>query len=563
MPVSPGALRWILAAVTLVVILLSASIVVVPQLDADDYRYLDLVQQWRAGQVDLRQASIIENRWDHLWWIASDQVVRFFRPTLILSYLFDVVVHGGSARGMLITNGLLYLATCLLATLLLARIVRHTGATALASVLFAGFAAHSETIWYIAGRNETLAALGFLLALWLHTGSGRARYLALPCYLFALASKELTLPLPLLALLLDRLVNRRAETWIACVRTQLTLYAGYVAAAAGYLLLRQYVLTSAGGSDLVFPYFVAPSRPDFPLHLWHQLRTYGENLLLGGITPPFLRADQVATHTTWFGTLLTCTAAPTIVWWLRRDPRAWFCVALAVCTWLPTSVVYVSERYLFLPSFGVAGIAGLAIVRAPRVFGVLVGVWCAHQGAWLFHKNRVISQMPHDMTAVHEHLAKVAATLPPGKPIYVLSLPTDTFGAQFFANAVRVVLRDHKRECHVLSMLPDDLVGMRSASITRRSPHEFEVRGVPLLMQHSPWLFPWTTLATGTRVTRARLGCEVEIVDGDVDHCRAVRFRLPRPLDDCVFVRFALPSTHAPMLKGALIREGRLDIIKP
>ena len=32
-------------------------------------------------------------------------------------------------------------------------------------------------------------------------------------------------------------------------------------------------------------------------------------------------------------------------------------------TWLPVSFVYVSERYLYLPSVGIAGMAGLALAR--------------------------------------------------------------------------------------------------------------------------------------------------------------------------------------------------------
>src|SRR5688572_16127965 len=78
-----------LAAVTVVVAFVTLPIFTLPQLDADDYRYLDLVRQLRAGRVGWVMASIIENRWDHLWWIDCEQAVRFFRPTLMLSYLAD------------------------------------------------------------------------------------------------------------------------------------------------------------------------------------------------------------------------------------------------------------------------------------------------------------------------------------------------------------------------------------------------------------------------------------------------------------------------------------------
>ena len=559
---SQVALRWILLAVTAVVVTVTVPILVLPQLDADDYRYLDLVQQLRAGSIGLLRACIIENRWDHLWWIESEQAVRFFRPTLILSYLTDDVVHGGSAHGMLVTNGLLYLLTCLLATVLFARVLQRTIPTAIASLLFAGMACHSETIWYIAGRNETLAAVAFLLTLLLHGAEGRARWLALPCYLLALASKELTLPLPLIALAYDRWVTHQSASFVACLRARLPLFASYLACAVTYLMVRGVVIEGAGGSDLVFPYFVAPSHPGFVQHVWQQVITYGQNLLFADITLPFLRPDQFAEETSRLAMAVVCVVPLAAVIALRRQPTAYFFALLAVSTWLPACVVYVSERYVFLPSFGICGLAGVAIASR-RWVAIPIAVWCAHQTCWLFYKNMRTSQTPHDMIAVHALLEKVAPSLPKDKPIYVLNVPSDTFGAQFFANAVRVVLRQPTRTCHVLTILPDNWTQMEASSITRLAADELEVRGAPLLMTQSRWLFPWTSLAKGTRVVRTRVGCAVEVSDGEPTTCRAVRYRLPQALDDSVFLRFTLPPVTQPMARGALIAAGRLDIVRP
>src|SRR5262249_32119241 len=133
-----------------------------PQLEPDDYRYLSLVDDLRGGRVSWVAAATVENRWDHLWWIDTDAVVRFFRPTVILSFLLDDLVPGGSPAGLLATNLLLHLACCLLAALLIFRIAGSGLGAALGSLLFAAFACHAETIWYVSGRTDTLAALGFL-----------------------------------------------------------------------------------------------------------------------------------------------------------------------------------------------------------------------------------------------------------------------------------------------------------------------------------------------------------------------------------------------------------------
>jgi hypothetical protein len=58
-----------------------------PQLEPDDYRYLEQVQNLRQDfWGNIFKVSVIENRWDQLWWINIHEKVRFFRPTVVLSY---------------------------------------------------------------------------------------------------------------------------------------------------------------------------------------------------------------------------------------------------------------------------------------------------------------------------------------------------------------------------------------------------------------------------------------------------------------------------------------------
>jgi hypothetical protein len=560
-------LAGILLAVAAAVAFVTQPIFVLPQLDADDYRHIDVVRQVRAGHLQPLTACIVENRWDHLWWIDSEEVVRFFRPTMMLSYFADELLHGSSAAGLLLTNALVYLACCLVAAWLLARLLRDTVAALLAGLLFAGFAAHAETIWYVAGRADSLAALAFLGTLALHLAPGRLRWLALPAYAFALATKELTLFVPVLALAADWLASGRAQGLLACLRARRGLYAGYAGLALVYLAARHLVLARAGGTDLPYPYFVVPSHPEFAAHLWHQVRTYGENLLLGGITPPFLRADQVAQWTSSGGTLLACAVPVGLAVLLRRDGRGWWFGLLAACTWLPTSLVYVSERFVFLPSFALAGAAGLVAARAAGAARVaalcLLAVWCAHQTWRLRLKNAAISQAPHDPIAIQEHVQRVAAKLPPGKPIYVLNVPSDVFGAQFFGSLVRVVLRDPARACHVLTIHPEEPGALATSAVERAADAVLDVRGVPALMTRSRWTFPWTSLARGTRVSRPTVGADVEILEGEAEHCRAVRFSLPHRLADCAVLRFTLPDVRIPAPRGEVIRAGRLDLLTP
>ena len=65
-----------------------------PRLEADDYRYLHHIQQGQAGTMGAIEAMTVENRWDHLWFMQEEGVIRFFRPTygcqhrLVASILF-------------------------------------------------------------------------------------------------------------------------------------------------------------------------------------------------------------------------------------------------------------------------------------------------------------------------------------------------------------------------------------------------------------------------------------------------------------------------------------------
>jgi hypothetical protein len=558
-----------LVFVTVWVAILVAPIFAQPQLDADDYRYFDLVRQLRAGEISWLSASIIENRWDHLWWIDTEQAVRFFRPTLLTSYFVDDLVHGSSFVGMFATNALLYWATCALATVLLFRLIAHRVGALLACLLFASCAAHAETIWYVAGRNETLAAIGFLGAFTLHLGSGRRRWLALPCFAFALLSKELTLPLPLLLLLHDRYIAGVAPTWLGTLRASTKLYAGYALIAVGYLALRTAVLAAHGGSALVYPYFVAPSHPDFWGHLVRQLRTYGENLFLAETTPPFMRADQEATFVNAARSALAGLALLALVVPLRRNPRLWLGLALAFVTWLPTCVVYVSERYLMLPSFGIALAGGLLLPWAKRQevrWGVvaLLLAWIASQALMLRHKNQAIIARPQNSLVLSEHLEKLRTQVDPKQPVLFANFPADIFSAQFMEPMLRHVWKEPQASCRIVSLLPDveDLYRVGSMTARRRDERTLDVTSNGALVMRSRWQFPWAKLRAGMRFARPRLGLEVEVVDAQPDMATALRVHLPRPITDYTVLRFT-PATGKFDSFGEYIRAGRLIAITP
>ncbi len=120
-----------------------------PQLEPDDYRYLEEVHLLKTDFLgNIAKASVVQNKWDQLWWIDIHGGVTFFRPTVVLSYWLDSVVYGsGSPLGMLITNTLIYLMCVFLVCIICYRWIGPGIPQVVASILFASFFAHGEVMW--------------------------------------------------------------------------------------------------------------------------------------------------------------------------------------------------------------------------------------------------------------------------------------------------------------------------------------------------------------------------------------------------------------------------------
>lgn len=538
----------VLALVAGIVLWTCLPVLADPQLEPDDYRYLSLVRDLKLGRVSLLTASVVENRWDHLWWIDGDAVIRFFRPSLFLSFLLDDCVHGGSPRGLLATNVLLHLACCLLVTLLAHRLLRSGPGAAFASLLFAAFACHAEVVWYVSGRNETLAAMGFFAAALLHVGG--QRWLALPCFAFALFAKEPTVVLPFLLWLHDRVVARRGVPR----RADVGLWLAHAAVVAAYLALRHCAL----GGDAVplsHPYFVGPTRPEFPAHVLGQLRNYGENLLCARMTPPFLRPEQILDHASVAGSITVGAAVSAITLLLGRVRLFWWLVAWALATWLPTTVAYVSERHLYLPSFGIAASAGLLLQQAIRIgpsarwwahalaiaLAAALGTWTWHQASELRAKNTLLMHAPRQAEAIARSLADLREQVASTRHLLLVNLPGDVFTAQFLEDQMRCVLGVRDLVCRVLTTLPMCGPPAREVTVERLGAEDLRITGSPLLMTRDAMPFPWRRLARGERIHSERLGFSVEVARGDGRNCWELEFQLEQPVATWTVVTFVPP----------------------
>ncbi len=419
-----------------------------PRLEADDYRYLHHIQQWQQGNISAVEAMTVENRWDHLWFMQEEGVIRFFRPTVILSYTLDAGVWGDAYPfGLALTNALIHLACTLLVGYLLLRLIGRGLPAILGAVLFAGLAAHAECIWYIAGRTDSLAALGFLGAFALHV-SGR-RWWALPCFMFGFITKEMVVAAPVVFMFYDRFLDNRRLDW--------RLFGGY-GLAAGAVLLIKYLAMGGEGSDFVYPYLIDPFSPGFAEHLWIQVRSYLGNLLAAEITVPFSDLETVKLlHRPWV-TGAGLLGLITVAWKLRRDGRFWLMAVFGVFCWLPTSFVYLSERYLYLPSVALVGMLALLAetrsVLLSRLLCLALAGFTVFQSVALYNRHLEISNQSGSVREMLEQLEPVRDQIKPADRLLLVNTPGLFVRAQFVENILRVAFDDPDLRVDVLTMMP-------------------------------------------------------------------------------------------------------------
>jgi hypothetical protein len=579
-------------ALILVAIVVGATcwpVIVYPQLDPDEYRYLALLQAagdaaGSAGDAAAgwMERALVENRWDHLWWIADRDPVRFWRPTVLASFAVDRAIWGreGVEFGLCLSNVLIYTSMCLVFAAVLGRAFGRSWTSLVALGLFAAFFAHGEAIWYVSGRNETIAGFFALLAWWLHLRGGLWRYGGALAFLLALMTKELVIGLPLLLLVQEAWLRREelgesdgagadavAQRWSGLLRAAWPWLLAYGAAVLLWFALRAMALDgrSAGGAS--YPYFISPLGGGFVAHLWTQLRTYSENLLFATGTPPFAELGELEAYgLELWRTVVALGLAGGLLVWLRRERAAWFCALFVFVTWLPTSFVYVSERYLMLPSVGIAGLVAVALGRlrgAPLQLAglLLVLLWAGHQGYMLQAKNAALMSQPRGPQALNRVLDRSGLELPESRRLLIVNFPGDWLHAQFFEQQLQVRFGAPELRVRILSHQWRGGRRGTGPTLLRDGERSLELRSnlaltqVPVMLRR----FPWVPMRRGTRVERDRLGLAVEVLAGDGETASDARFELGEVFEGAEIWTY-VPDRVRPLqspLSGPVLEAGR------
>jgi tetratricopeptide (TPR) repeat protein len=289
----------------------------------------------------------------------------FYRPLVTLSYALDHWLWRGDATGFHRSNLLLHLAVCALVFALCRKGRVEPRLSALATLLFGTFPRLTESVSWISGRTDLLAAIGALSSLLIYSSrpSDHVRRLAAGLALaLGLCAKEVALAaLCALAVLELTRVHRREASTPEALRN----LAPVVAGAAAYLGLR--LVAFAGGDAGVTQLGIAADFGPLQRFVILPLETLGTFAHM--VTDPLHPAARIGHigSIDWgivgFG-LLAGTAGLVL---LRRGlgqpwPPACFAALglagaalLPVLNWgRPLQAVVASDRFLYLPMAGVA-----------------------------------------------------------------------------------------------------------------------------------------------------------------------------------------------------------------
>jgi hypothetical protein len=222
-------------------------------------------------------------------------------------------------------------------------------------------------------------------------------------------------------------------------------------------------------------------------------------------------------------------------------------------------VVYVSERYLFLPSFALAVIVGLFLsnLHCTRrslfyVAAVVVGVWIFHQAYSLQAKNQNISGSPRLPERMGDQLQKLKPLVTNSTKLLVLNLPGECIQAQFAEDQFRTQMDLPDLDVTVLTLMPMVPDMAESLVVVRESDHSFLIessRGLPVLVRGDE-PFPWMDLSSSLRYA-SKDGIRVEIEQGTRTRSQSLRVTLPEPFSHYTLMRW-IPMgdrRHAPVYR--------------
>jgi tetratricopeptide (TPR) repeat protein len=314
----------------------------------------------------------------NVWSFAGETVSNYYRPMMTLGYLVCYKLFGMQAYGFHLVSLLLHVLVVCLVFMLTERLTGDRVWAFVAGALFALHPIHTESVAWIAAVTDLELTFFYLLTFGLFValarpGGGRSerRVAAMVvAFILALLSKEQAMTLPALATVYEHFSRRdRSET---SPSQKLARYGVLWLVGVAYVLFRIHFLGALAPEEklrqltpqqillcsiallgqyvwkLLWPVRLCA------FYIFHPSKSLFDLRVLAGLL------------------VLLALAALFLVCWRSRDPNVrfasfgivWFFATLAPvlnARWVGENVF--TERYLYLPSVGVAWLVGLGAAK--------------------------------------------------------------------------------------------------------------------------------------------------------------------------------------------------------
>ncbi len=338
----------------------------------------------------------------------------YYRPLILTGLALDQTLSGDGVRLFHLHNVVLHAVNSGLVLLVARRWLGASLGAVVAGLIFAIHPVHVESVAFVSGRTDLLAATWILVAVLVWSRRDRAwspRRLVLfgGAFLLALLAKEVALALPVALVLLDLAGLRGADRqepwlrrnrpWLAAMGAALVVYLGLrlVVADVGFGML--------GGPAAVDQVAQVSQMRDDPALLPRIWLAYGRLLVWPWPLNAFHTASGLGVLWPLVATALLGALAATS--WSRRHGR----IGLAMVLWIVVFVLPVSglvpirgaiiaERFLYLPSVGWCVLLGYGAARLlpwlseqlgpdVRILTVTVALAMLGLGAGTVHRSEV------------------------------------------------------------------------------------------------------------------------------------------------------------------------------
>lgn len=328
---------------------------------------------------------------EHVWAsVYPEEWVNYYRPVFLVWLRANDMLFDGHPWGWHLTNVLAHLVVTLLVYFLARRVTEDCLAAAIAALLFGLHPVHIEAVAWVSGVTEPLLGIFFLAAFLCYlkkrdaaASPGRWMTLSLVFFVLAMLEKETGVILPVVIVVYEwmygaipevawrwRRMGRRAGHALLCALPYFTLILPYLAA-------RTYALK--GFSHIVTPLSFATL-----VYTWPSLAWFWVKHLLWPVRLSTFYDLPAVTRPTLFNLVLPALgvllALAALLYGSSRSRTFAFASAWIVIPLFPLLDLrvflqddFAHDRYLYLPSVGLAMMAALGLRRVHSGRAKLLG----------------------------------------------------------------------------------------------------------------------------------------------------------------------------------------------